>query len=123
MGSLSGELFILSALVTLSNSNQQVADSCAVNLKAAQLLGLPHVNCHNHLLNAEVNQWIKEYATIKKTVETAQNEMKVARGSLKNQAVLRKLTNLTVEVGNDTKWTSWGTMMAKHHRMKDILWE
>ena len=82
MGSLSGEFFVFCTLVTLIDSNQQVADSCAVNLKAARILGLPHVNCHNHLLNAEVNQWIKEYATIKKTVDMAQHEMKFARGSL-----------------------------------------
>ena len=100
-----------------------MADSCAVNLKAARLLGLPHVNCHNHLLNAEVNQWIKEHGTIKKTVETAQNEMKVARGSLKNQAVLRRMTNLKPEVGNATRWTSWGCMMMKHGKMKEHLRE
>ena len=105
-------------LFTLTNSNQQVADSCAVNLKAARILGIPHVNCHNHLLNAEVNQWIKEHATIKETGETAQNEMKVARGSLKKQAVLRKMTNLKPEVGIATRWTSWGGMMIKHGRMK-----
>lgn len=94
-----------------------------MNIKAARLLAIPHVNCHNHLLNAEINQWIKQNHIIKETVDTAQEEMKIARGSLKNQAVLRKTTNLKPEVGNATRWTSWGTMMMKHRRMSDDLRE
>ncbi len=36
----------------------QTADSCGVNIKVAKILGIPHINCENHLLNNEVKQWM-----------------------------------------------------------------
>ena len=47
--------------------------------------------------------------------------MKQAKNSLKNSAVLRKLTRLTPEVGNKTRWTSWGKMMEKYLRIRPEL--
>ena len=41
--------------------------------------------------------------------------------SLKNSAVLRKMTRLAPEVGNTTRWTSWGNMMDKFQRMRTDL--
>jgi hypothetical protein len=32
----------------------QTADSASINLKLAKLLGIPHINCENHLLNNEL---------------------------------------------------------------------
>ena len=36
----------------------QTADSASVNLKLAELMFIPHVNCENHLLNNEVKLWL-----------------------------------------------------------------
>ena len=47
--------------------------------------------------------------------------MKVVKGLLKNTAVLRSLTNLQPEVGNATRWTSWGSMVIKYQRIRDHL--
>ena len=38
----------------------QTADNCSVNLKVADLLGIPLVACKNHLLNLEVNEMVKQ---------------------------------------------------------------
>ena len=99
----------------------QVADNCATNIKAAEILEIPHVGCHNHLLNSEVNSWVKKYSTVENTLESVKKTMKSAKNSLKNSAVLRKLTRLTPEVGNKTRWTSWGTMMEKYLRIRQQL--
>ena len=92
----------------------QVADSCSTNIKVAKLLNIPHIPCANHLLNNEVNAWVKENDTVKNTLDSVQRTMKVVKNSLKNSAVLRKLTRLAPEVGNATRWTSWGRMMGKY---------
>ena len=47
--------------------------------------------------------------------------MKGVKNSLKNAAVLRKLTRLAPEVGNATRWTSWGRMMGKYSRIRADL--
>ena len=47
--------------------------------------------------------------------------MTKVKGSLKNMAVLRKLTKLCPEVGNDTRWTGHGSMMRKYQRTRGDL--
>ena len=100
----------------------QVTDSCSTNLKAAKLLGIPHIPCHNHLLHNEVNAWVNKHESVKNTVSSVENTMKKLRGSNKNMAILRKTCNLTPEVRNKTRWTGWGRMMGKYNRMRgDML--
>ena len=36
----------------------ETSDNCSVNCKVAKLLGVPHVACHNHLLNSEVQNMV-----------------------------------------------------------------
>ena len=43
------------------------------------------------------------------------------KGSLKNMAVLRKLTKLCPEVGNATRWTGHGNMMQKYQKTRSDL--
>ena len=59
--------------------------------------------------------------SIKTTLETIRNTMKVVKGSLKNTAILRTLTNLNTEIGNTTRWKYWGTMAMKYKRTWDHL--
>ena len=42
----------------------QMANNCSVNLKVADLLGIPHVACKNHLLNLEVNEMVKQLSIL-----------------------------------------------------------
>ena len=44
--------------------------------------------------------------------------MTKVKGSLKNMAVLRKVTKLCPEVGNATRWTGHGSMMRKYQRTR-----
>ena len=37
--------------------------------------------------------------------------------------MLRTLTNLHAEIGNATRWKSWGTMVMKHQRIRDHIIE
>jgi hypothetical protein len=41
----------------------QTVDSASVNLKLAKLLGIPHINCENHLLNNKLKLWMKDTTT------------------------------------------------------------
>ena len=99
----------------------QVADSCNTNLKAAKLLKIPHIPCHNHLLHNEVNMWVSQNDTIRNTVASVEHTMKKVRQSNKNMAVLRKTCRLTPEIRNKTRWTGWGRMMRKYNRMRGDL--
>ena len=92
-------------------------------LKAARLLGLPHIPCNNHLLNNEINLWIKTSQPIKSTLDKVKDYMSKVKKSLKNSAVLRSITRLHPEVGNATRWTSWGSMMMKFMKIRDSLIE
>ena len=94
-----------------------------MNLKAARLLGLPHIPCNNHLLNNEINLWIKNSQHIKSTLDKVKDYMTKVKKSLKNSAVLRSITRLHPEVGNATRWTSWGSMMMKFMKIRDSLIE
>ena len=94
-----------------------------MNLKAARLLGLPHIPCNNHLLNNEINLWIKNSQLIKSTLDKVKDYMAKVKKSLKNSAVLRSITRLHPEVGNATRWTSWGSMMMKFMKIRDSLIE
>ena len=90
-------------------------------MKVARLLKIPHIPCSNHLLNNEVNAWVKDHETVRNTLDSVKRSMKAVKGSLKNTAVLRKMTRLAPEVGNATRWTSWGRMMHKYLRIRSDL--
>ena len=90
-------------------------------MKAARLLGIPQIPCHNHLLNNEVTAWVNSNDSIKGPLQSVHATMKKVRGSNKNMAVVRKTCNLCPEVGNDTRWSGWGKMMGKYQRIRSDL--
>ena len=92
-------------------------------MKAARLLGIPHIPCHNHLLNNEVTAWVNSHTCVKGPLTSVHDTMKKIKTSNKNMAVVRKLCNLCPEVGNETRWTGWGRMMGKYQRMRPNLIE
>ena len=85
------------------------------------MLGLPHIPCHNHLLNNEVNAWIGKTLCVKGTLKSVNRTMTKVKGSLKNMAVLRKITKLRPEIGNATRWTGHGRMMRKYQSTRSDL--
>ena len=64
---------------------------------------------------------MKDHETVRNTLDSVKRSMKAVKGSLKNTAVLRKMTRLAPEVGNATRWTSWGQMMHKYLRIRSDL--
>ena len=72
-------------------------------------------------MNNEVNAWVKKTATVRNTLKSVNTTMTKVKSSLKNMAVLRKLTKLCPEVGNDTRWTGHGRMMRKYQRTRSDL--
>jgi len=84
----------------------QTADSGSVNLSLTLLLGIPHINCENHLLANEVKLWLKSSTlpddeiddkaclfgpvTVCKLIHNLMNKLKTN----KNRAVLRQGTDL-----------------------------
>ena len=92
-----------------------------MNIKAARLLGIPHLPCHNHLLNNEVKEWVSKNSSVSTTLTSVHRTMKKVRQSNKNMAVVRKTCKLCPEVGNDTRWLGHGRMMGKYNRMRPDL--
>ena len=113
----------------------QTADSASVNLALALLLGIPHINCENHLLANEVKLWLKSSTlpddeiderarvfgpgTACKFIHNIMNKLKTN----KNRAVLCKETDLAPTIGNETRWASAGNMMNKYEKIETAVIE
>ena len=84
-------------------------------------MGMPHIPCHNHLLNNKINAWVESTPCVKGTLKSVNRTMTKVKGSLKNMAVLRKITKLRPEIGNATRWTGHGRMMRKYQSTRSDL--
>ena len=108
----------------------QTADSASVNLKLAKLLGVPHINCENHLLNNKLKLWMKDTTTNDDDIATVTRNFgpgtvcKIIHKTMldlktnKNRAILRQSTDLAPTIGNKTRWASGYNMMNKWHKIK-----
>ena len=84
-------------------------------------MGLHHVPCHNHILKNEVNAWVESTPGVKGALKNVNRTMTKVKGSLKNMAVLHKLTKMRPETGNATRWTEHGRMMRKYQTTRSDL--
>ena len=96
-----------------------------MNLKLVKLLGVPHINCENHLLNNELKLWMKATTTNDNDIATVTRNFgpgtvcKIIHKTMldlrtnKNRAILRQSTNLAPAIGNETRWASGYNMMNK----------
>ena len=99
----------------------QVADSVKSNIKAARIMNIPHLDCNNHTLNLQVRLMIKEDKPLAKMIANMHEVMVSIKGSLKNSALLRKVTQLRPVIENVTRWTSVFSMMTRTLRIFDHL--
>ena len=99
----------------------QTADNAAVNRRTARLLKIPHIPCKNHLLNSEVNVMINSDTALEATIDKVHQTFKDIKGSLKNMAVLRKLTIYVPVLYNKTRWSGKYYMFRQYMRMKNEL--
>ena len=86
-----------------------------------QLLGMPHIPCHNHSLNNKIDAWVESTLCVKGTSKSVNKLITKAKGSLKNMVVLQKLTKLHPETGHETRRTGHGRMMRKYQTTKSDL--
>ena len=91
----------------------QVADSVKSNIKAARIMNIPHLDCNNHTLNLQVRLMIKEDKPLAKMIENMHEVMVSIKGSLKNSALRRKVTQLRPVIENVTRWTYVFSMMIR----------
>jgi hypothetical protein len=107
----------------------QTADSASVNILLAKLLGIPHENCENHLLNNEVKLWLTN-STIEENGENARSfgpgtVVKYIHKTMldlktnKSRAVLHSKTELAPTIGNETRWSRSHSMMTKWGKIED----
>ena len=97
----------------------QTADNCSVNLKVADLLGIPHVACKNHLLNLEVNEMVKQNRDLEITLNSIHETMSSCKKKLKNAALLRNLVSLVPVLHNKTRWSGKLYMMERFLRISN----
>ena len=81
----------------------QVCDSVSSNIRAASLLLIPHLDCNNHTLNLEVKKMIEVDKPLSHIIESIHDLMVLIKRSLKNTAVLRKLTHIPAIIENKTR--------------------
>ena len=99
----------------------QTADNCSVNLKVAELLGIPHVSCKNHMLNLEVNKMVRQTRDLEQTLNSIHDTMGQCKKRLKNAALLRNLVNLVPVLHNKTRWSGKLYMMERFLKIRDEL--
>jgi hypothetical protein len=82
-----------------------LANNTSTNQKITKMIGVPHIGCHNHLLNLEVIQMFKEDVSLKQTSSATHQVMLEAKQSLKNHSIVWSLTYLSPIVSNETCWS------------------
>ena len=101
----------------------QTADNAKVNVKTCKLLGIPHIPCKNHLLNSEVNNMVETNRDMNDKIETVQKTMKQCKRSIKNMAILRKISDFSPVLYNKTRWSGKHYVLKRFVTMRDDLIE
>lgn len=105
----------------------QTADSASVNTRTAKLLGIPHINCANHLLDHQVEDLIDRTMHVEhgpgQICSKIHETMAKIKGSNKNSSALRKFTHLKPSLENKTKWTGRFTMVNKWCKIREDVIE
>ena len=98
-----------------------ISDNCSVNLKISRLMELPHVGCLNHKLQLDIQDMIDSDSRLSHTINSIHQTMQKCKSSLKNRATLRKITDLSPIVHNQTRWTSKFAMIQRFNRIRNDL--
>jgi hypothetical protein len=92
-------------------------------MKLARLLKCAHVGCKNHQLNLDIEDYIRNNTQMSAAVTTVHATMVEVKGSLKNSAMLRRVTDLVPEIPGKTRWSGKFKMLKKFLRIHDALIE
>ena len=99
-----------------------VSDGCSVNHRIARLLQKPMVWCKSHLLQLEVKAYTsKKRPEIDATIDKINTLMKKIKGSVKNSAAFRKLTDLRPVLYNATRWSGKLHVLTRFLHVRDQI--
>lgn len=106
-----------------------LGDNANANLAMAELLNKPHMSCHNHLLNLEVEDVIDDNEEASYLLNDVRSAVSSARNSAKLSAVLRDsqeedpLQNASCSciIDNDARWLSKGAALDRFAASHDEL--
>ncbi|GMF43775.1 unnamed protein product [Phytophthora fragariaefolia] len=101
----------------LANVIFLVGDNCAMNKRLARLMGVPLVGYASHRLNLAVHGFLDPY---EEGLEQAQSLMKRLR-TISQAAKLRLKTSLRPKLGNETRWSSTYTMLARYFELREFI--
>ena len=115
-------LFIKSTLETysrtLENAKYIVCDNCSVNKRMAKDLGVPMVGCASHRFNLAVQKYMS--SGYKEVIDVVHKIM-VKLKTLNNGVRLRSMTDLTPNLFNATRWSSYFAMLKRFMLLKPFL--
>ena len=93
------------------------ADNTSTNVKTDRILGILHIGCNSHKLNLDMNDWMED-PILKAMIDSVASTMKEAKNSLKNAALLRRLTPLKPVLFNKTRWSGKFNMLTRFVRVR-----
>ena len=105
----------------------QCADSAAVNIKVARMLGIPHISCKNHCLSLESNRMVENDADLRDVTRRVLELAAVVRASAKASTALR---NVAAKPGQHSsvrsksrsitrQWVGEESALNAHIKLKD----
>jgi hypothetical protein len=89
-----------------------IGDNCNVNIKAADIYGVPFIGCASHRLNLAIKMWLDEFST--KRVLDKINELSKKLRSIKGKAFLKRIKVNNAKIRNVTRWSSVYLMVERY---------
>ncbi|OWZ08901.1 hypothetical protein PHMEG_00018486 [Phytophthora megakarya] len=95
-----------------------VADNCNVNQYIGRREGaLTMVGCASHRLNLAVSDYLIDYETILNKIHALITKMRTIKG----RAILRRVTDLSPLLRNDTRWSSTHEIVKRYTKLDPAL--
>ncbi len=102
---------------TWSDVDFLVGDNCSTNKCLENLAGVPLVGCALHRLNLAVKCFCESRNHILKKIDDLMSQL----GTLKNSAILKKLTGLRAIRRCPTRWSSTYNMLTRFLKIYSVI--
>lgn len=96
-----------------------IADNSAKNLKLAHLASIPHVGCNSQKLHHEVNHMAANHQNMHSTPDEVHDVMRDAKMNIKNEAILRYITDIKPKLDRDIWWSGKYEILQRFEAMRD----
>ncbi|ETL48485.1 hypothetical protein L916_01921 [Phytophthora nicotianae] len=95
-----------------------VADNCSVNQYiGSREGGLPMVGCASHRFKLAVTDYLTSYKALQSKIHALMTKLRTIKGS----AILRRVTDLSPLLQNDTRWSSTYAMVQWYTKLEPTL--